>query len=426
MIRELTLKRDKLKTRMQELWDSKEKKPWSKEQRADYDKLNTEQKSLSADIKLRSEFAEDFAANLPKEDKKGRELSSYASPFNILKREIRTAYGENGIKVDSGKLDEALQERERNRSIPLKTGERPFQLETRATISTAASSAQDLVQETIYPGLIKNLYEKTWLSRVGANVIQWRGDFVMPSEDTKPTGAWKAETSEYDEASIDYKAGFTLQPKKLGFLQPFSLQSFIQDQNKQMMNSINSQLMKAWAVIVDTSFLYDDGSGQKPKGLLELTGVQELDTDGANGASLDYGKCLEAEALLLNADQDMAPSWIVNTKTITKARGTLRTNTSGASWLATKNKLADTKTVVTNILKSNLTKGSAAAKLSEAVLVIGSSCYVIHWDDPTISLDRSLGFKSDTIWAKISGYCNFGFARPAVDVVRVKNLLTDL
>ena len=79
--------------------------------------------------------------------------------------------------------------------------------------------------------------------------------------------------------------------------------------------------------------------------------------------------------------------------------------------------------VMTNIVKSDLVKGSSGATLSQAVLLVPSSVVIVQWAMPTIAIDRSIGFKNDIIWTKISGYVNIGLKRPK-DVVNYKNIIT--
>ena len=69
-------------------------------------------------------------------------------------------------------------------------------------------SGADLVEETIYPTIVPNLYAKAWGGRAGCDFIEnWRGDFVLPAEDTEPASGFIAETADYPESSIDYKVG---------------------------------------------------------------------------------------------------------------------------------------------------------------------------------------------------------------------------
>ena len=434
MLRTLIQKKENLRGLMATLWEKKERgQPWSKEEREQYDKHSAEVKKLNEDIKLRAEYTENFQASLPKEDKEFKKLEGRASIFNILKRELFEATKDSRFKVDGGPINEVVQERSKIiDSQYIKPGETPVPLnefgrglEKRATVTTASSSGADLGEETIYPSIVPNLYSKAWAGRAGCDFVEnWRGDFILPAEDTEPASGFIAETADYPESSIDYKEAISLKPLKVGALQPFSLQSFMQDETRQLQNSINSQLMKEWAKKVDDDFLNADGSpATEPKGILSITGIQDLDTgSSANGDALTFAKCIESEGKLTENNQDMSPIWLLNAKTVTHARSTLRNSVAGSLYIGSTTRLADRSFVQTNVVSSAITKGSAT-DLSQAILLIPSSVVIVQWAMPAISIDRSLGFKSDIVWTKISGYVNIGLKRPK-DVVNLKNIKT--
>ena len=430
MLRSLIQKKEKIRSQMAELWKAKESSEWTKEQRADYDKHSEAVKKLDDDIKLRSDYVETFQAELPKADKDFQSLERKASFFNLIKRELFESTNDSRFKIDSGPIKEVIAEREKN--IPdqfRKTGDIPFQLyptQKRATISTASGSGEDLKEETIYPDIVPNLYEKAWAGRIGATFIEnWRGDFILPGEKDKPASGFVAETADYSESSMDYEKAISLKPLKVGALQPFSLQSFMQDETRQLQNSINSQLMKEWAKKVDDDFLNADGNPvTEPKGLLNITGIQELEAGtGADGSNLTFAKLIECEGLFTSIDQDSPPTWLINAKTLTHARSTLRNTVAGSLYIGNNRQIADRKFVMSNVVKSNLTKGSSGATLSQAILVVPESVVVVQWAMPVVSIDRSLGFKSDTVWTKISGYVNIGLKRPK-DFINLKNIKT--
>lgn len=434
MLRTLLQKKENLRGMMSALWDKREKgQSWTKEEKESYDKHASAVKVLDQDIKLRSEFVESFQQNLPKADKDFQNLEKRASVFQILKRELFDATKDSRFKVDVGPINEVIQERAKViDSQFVKPGETPVPLnefgrgmQQRATITTSAGSAQDIKEETIYPEIVPNLYAKAWAGRAGVTFVEnWRGDFILPAEDTEPESGFIAETADYPESSIDYKQAITLRPLKVGALQPFSLQSFMQDETRQLQNSINSQLMQEWAKKVDDDFLNADGNPvTEPKGILEITGIQELDVGAGNdGDPLTFAKCIESEGKLTENNQDMPPIWLLNAKTVTHARSTLRNNVAGSLYIGTTSQFADRRFVQTNVVSDKLTKGSST-DLSGAILLIPSSVVVVQWAMPTVAIDRSIGFKNDVVWTKISGYVNVGLKRPK-DVVYLKNIKT--
>ena len=366
-----------------------------------------------------------FSAIFLKADKKFQNLEKKASFFNLIKRELFKESGDSRFKIDTGPIDEVIQERSKKIDQQfLKPGEIPFKLE-RATITAGSdTSGGDLVEDTIYPDLVENLFAKAWCGRIGCTFIEnWRGNFVLPKENAEPASGFIAETADYPESSITFDQQLNLSPLKVGALQPFSLQAFMQDETRQLQNSINSQLMKEWGKKVDDDFLNADGApATEPKGLLNYAGIQSLETAGANGGALTFPKCIEAEGLLTAENQDMPPVWLVNSKTVTHARSTLKNAVSGAQYIGTTKMFADRRFVESNVVKSDLTKGTGTG-LSQAILMVPSSFVVVQWAMPVVSLDRSLGFKNDTVWVKISGYVNCGLKREK-DFINFKSIKT--
>ena len=75
--------------------------------------------------------------------------------------------------------------------------------------------------------------------------------------------------------------------------------------------------MKEWAKKVDDDFLECGRITRttEPKGILSVTGIQTLESgSGANGDALTFAKCIEAEGLFTENNQDMQPIWIIKCK----------------------------------------------------------------------------------------------------------------
>ena len=263
MLRTLYLQKEKLRGAMAALWEKRQKgESWTPEEAKAYEKHTADARSLNDQIEKRAEFCELFQAQKTAEGRELSKLEDQASIFNLLKRQIFEATGDSRFKIDGGPQREVLAERRKKADDTLlETGGDPVPLsafgaherasqglQKRATIDTSAGNAGDLVQDTIKPEIVPNLYEKAWCGRAGCEFIEnWRGNFLIPKEDTKPASGFIAETAAYPESSIDFDDAVNLKPLKVGALQPFSLQSFMQDQTRMLQASINRQLMAEWA-----------------------------------------------------------------------------------------------------------------------------------------------------------------------------------
>ena len=59
-IRELYLKKESIRKKLEGLWTLRDTREWSKEEREQYDQHKTEADQISSDLKLRSEYIESF------------------------------------------------------------------------------------------------------------------------------------------------------------------------------------------------------------------------------------------------------------------------------------------------------------------------------------------------------------------------------
>ena len=434
-LRDLYGKKDALKKKMTALWERQSE--WSKEDRQSYNECAEQAETLAQDIKNRALFEEQFKADRARkpETRELDALNRKASVLNILLREVSRERPE--VKIDPGPIDEVSQERIKKYPQCSDLGGTPVRMsdfaikKERATITTAENSGGALVEETITGEIVPNLYEQSWTGRVGVEFIEnWRGDFLMPAEDAKPASGFVAEGADLPESSITFKNAIKLSPLRVGTTQPFTMRELLQDKTQQLENRINMALQAEWAKKVDGDFMSADGNpATEPKGILEVTGIQSKDaSDDANeGAPLTFALIKDCQTLLEDNNQTEPGTWIINAKVAGASRKILRNNVAGALYIMTMSggmeMFGDMRKVVTNLMPSNKAKGTSTADLSYAALVIPSSIVVVHWAMPTLSIDRSIGFKSDTIHAKISGLCNIGLRR-AKDVVVLKNLTT--
>ena len=428
-LRVLYEQKEGLRKKMSALWDSKEKTEWSKEQSDEYEKLQDRSRKMEKDIKARIEYEDTFRAECKPEQREMANLQKKAGLVQMIKRQLQPFFPEFK-RMDNGPIDELVQHR---RSIPLNRqsedlGGMPLEnsdLEIRAAVDTSAGSGDALVQDTIYPQIIPNLYKASWTGKIGATfIMNQKGNLEIPGQDTKPASGFIGESGSYPEASIDFKTSVSLKPLKVGCLQDVTLQLLRQDETQRVQQDIAKALMLEWAEKVDTEFMYADGNpATEPKGLLEITGIQTKDaSDDANaGSPLTFNLIKDCETLLEQNNQMMPGTWIISAKQAGVARKALKAQASGATFVLNKDGFGDMKYIISNIISDKQSKGTSGAVLSDAVLLIPESVVIVHWGAPMLSVDHSLGFKEDKVWLKVNGYCNIGLKRPK-DLVHLKNL----
>ena len=199
--------------------------------------------------------------------------------------------------------------------------ESAFKVEKKRTdITSAVNSGADLISQTVRPDMyVEGLYEDTWMTRAGVPVLSGlEGDLKIPRVDTKPGFSWIAENANFPEQDMTFD-DVTLQPKYAGAIQVFSLGIFLRAAGSSVVRFIQQELMRAFRSGLDKSFIQDDGTSNKPKGLYSIVqSTSEVTADGnadANtGGDLDYAKCLETEAKITSTNQTRPLTWLVNDK----------------------------------------------------------------------------------------------------------------
>ena len=301
-----------------------------------------------------------------------------------------------------------------------------FKVQKRATVSTADGSAGDLVEDSIFPSIVPSLYQKTWSGQIGARFIRGlRGKFVLPGVKDKPASGFVSETADFPESSIDFEKATELSPLKVGTLQPVTRQSLIQDETMLLQNTLANEMQMEFAKKVDDDFLNGDASANRPRGVLEIAGIQSLSSSStANaGAKISHSLLQDTRSLLEENNQYETPVFLINSKTAKRCRQILRAQASGAKFLLEGDMLIDIRALTTNLVKSDTAKGTSTANLSQLVCAIPQSIVVCDWYMPRIEIDFSLGFKSDQIFIKICSYLNIGLSRKK-DVVLLKDIDT--
>ena len=437
MIRTLLLEKDKIRQTMTDLWKQREGgKSWTDDQKKTYDSLSERAKALDKDIKLRAEYEKTMEDQKPIADKKFDQFEKRASIVNLLKRAVfeQTKSSELEKSFDKGAIDEIVQER--NNRYPefakpgamyLRSKDLMTPMKKRADLTTASNSGGDLIQPSLYDSIVPNLFEQSWTGRAGVKMVSgWKGKFLLPKEKDKPASAFVSEASSYPESSMTYDNALELSPLKCGTIQKVTLQELLQEEHDLLEGSILSQLLKDFAQKTDDLFLTGNGVAPNPKGVFSYTGIQskELGVDGNNGGELTFDDCKDIQTLIEETDQTLPPVWVINSKTAGYGRKKLRSSTANSRYLIESGMLADMRMIISNILKSNLQKGTSTANLSEALCFIPSSFIMVQWAEPQISMDtKGDNFEKDLVSFKVSSYLNAGVAREK-DFVRVRHIDT--
>ena len=424
-IRKLFLKKESLRKKLEDLWALRDKRDWSEAERLDYDKHKTEADKVNSDLKLRAEFIEQFKLERSKEDVDFAKSERQASLFNIIRAKIYEQTRDSAYKDDYGRVNEVLTEhKHKTRARHVKDGFTPipesaFQVaKTRTDITSATGSGEDLISQTVMPSMyVEGLYEDTWMTRAGVPVLSGlEGDLKIPRINTKPGFSWIAENANFPEQAMDFD-DVTLQPKYAGAIQIFSLGIFLRAAGSSVVRFIQQELMRSFRSGLDKSFIQDDGTNNKPKGLYSIVQstnevVANENGDANTGGDLTYAKCLETEAKITSTNQTMPLTWLINDRVRLKGLQKLKFTVSGSSqlYMPGSNMLADRPTVLTNSIQDNIKKGT------------GDTSKIVLFQPQSLVLGRWIGGIQLQVNTQGAEYWKAG--KTAVRVIDVCNLVS--
>lgn len=210
-----------------------------------------------------------------------------------------------------------------------------------------------LLVEKDLQGLLGLIQADTFLDKVGAWFMTGlKGDIVFPVQETAPVIQDLTEIEQMNDAEILFSS-MEMKPTRRGTTVPISLQTLRQT-SIEMQNTVLTAIAEALAqkmnaeAIATLLTIITSANGN----LLAL---------GTNGAVPTYNDIVALEGLVdsFNHNKGM-PKYLTNTKVRSKLKTTqIFTGTNGAPVWSPDNVLNGYPAVVSNIVPSNLTKGTA-------------------------------------------------------------------
>ena len=189
------------------------------------------------------------------------------------------------------------------------------------------------------------------------------------------------------DASFD---DVTLSPKYAGAIQVFSLGIFLRAAGNSIVRFVQEELMRSFRSGLEKSFIQDDGTSNKPKGIANIVEAGNIvnaskqpdgsAVDANTGGNPRYDEALDVEGKITSTNQMMPLLWLLNDKTRLAALQVLKFSVNGASqlFMPGSNMFADRRAIITNAVPSNITKGNKSDK-SEAYLFQPQSLVLGRW-----------------------------------------------
>lgn len=271
------------------------------------------------------------------------------------------------------------------------TGKGPFTVAgARTQLSFAAGAGKGTeLKFTEYAGFAEALRARMVLGRTQAQFVSGlQGDFALTVQTAAGSFAWGAETANAALSSLTIAQRLG-QPKVGQSATSFSRQ-FLRQSAEAVEPLVRRDLLAIHGRGVETAAYNGSGAANNPRGVLNTVGVN-LVALGANGAAPTYDMAvdMETEVAADNADAD-SMAFI----TTPRVRGKLRktqvfTGTNGAPvWTGGRDgDLIGYPAFATNLMPSNLTKGTSNGICHAGAFGDWSSLYVLEWGAAELMVD---------------------------------------
>lgn len=276
------------------------------------------------------------------------------------------------------------------------------------TVSGQTSAAGDqggVTVPTELNGLIEAVWQKSWLAPAGARRIaglQGIQEFMV--QETVPTIANLTEIEQITEGEITFSK-FSMSPARRGAAIPFSKQMMIQsslDIEALILDNLTKGLNYKLNAEAATTLLTAISSGNG--------NLLAIDT---NGGAPTYDHVVSLEALIETFEtQTDTLRYLTNSKVKAKLKRTQQFASTNGVPVFTNGRINDYPTVISNIIPSNLTKGTTSGTCSAIVFGDFSYLYVGMWGGVDIVVDNLTRAKTGEVLVTTNMFWNTKVARP--------------
>jgi HK97 family phage major capsid protein len=191
--------------------------------------------------------------------------------------------------------------------------------EVRAALSEGSQSGGGfLVPEYLSGDLIDKLRARSSVFTAGARTVILEAGLptTIASIVTDPTATWKAENAAVNVSDLTF-GSITFTPKTLAVVVVAS-RELVED-GLNLSAAITLSLTKSFAAELDRVALLGSGSGQEPKGVINISGVGSVSM-GTNGLALaSYDPFIQALGVLQTANAQDPTAVIINPRTAQEA-----------------------------------------------------------------------------------------------------------
>lgn len=356
------------------------------------------QKSTAEELKAASELVErltgelneinlaeaaDRAAAQAQTEQQDRGLNGIAKRFSFAKfiAELGEGRGLTGVEAEVAQMG---QEEAARNNIKLLGASIPTSiLNARGTLQTAGT----LEEGGLLIGTSKQYQEalrsRLVLAQAGATYVGGLTGNIELIDGAKISVQWEGENDEVADTVKQFSSR-TAKPKRCAISVPISKQLAIQS-SFDVDNIILNDFYAAHAVAVEQAAI--NGSGAtSPTGLMQTEDIKTLEL-ATNGAELSWDAMVNLETEIAAVDADTSSmAYITNAK----ARGFLKRTLKSAGvagYIWDNNEINGYRAFMSNLVPSNLVKGSSGEKCSAVLFGDWSKLWIMTWGGLDIVVD---------------------------------------
>ena len=334
-----------------------------------------------------------------------RPANPYAPPeIGLHKKEIETySFTKTIMALHSGDWSRAGLERECSDATAKLLGRAargafvPMDVMNRGLNATTDAQGGHLVGNDLRPqDFISLIRARLIVRELGATILAGLvGNVSIPGGLSGSTAYWLSENENIPAESVQTFKQVGLAPKSVGAYTDISRKLLLQS-SLDIEQYVREEIATTIAHEIDRAAINGSGSDPEPRGILNVVGIGAV-AGGTNGKAPTHQNivALESEVALDNADIGRL-AYLTNSK----VRGKLRTTFKNASYGQTpiwetdpqarpgRGMLNGYPALCSNVVPSDLSKGSAAGVCSAVIFGDWSSLLIGQWGTLDILVDR--------------------------------------
>lgn len=354
----------------------------SAEQKIKFDALKGEITALEAD-EGRAQFLADAERRAAGEPVRGTDTNFEAEcrAFSLTKAIAAQLPNSN---VDAGREREISQELARRSGRTFQGIAVPTQVFEERVVTTGlpAGGPGSNIIATDYRGdqFIDRLRNAIKVRQLGATVLSnLTGNVDIPRLKGSVTTGWVAENSALTASDAQFEK-ISLTPKHVGALAEYS-RNMLQQSSPDVESLLRRDMALMLAEAVDLAAIAGTGASNQPLGILGTAGIGSV-AIGANGGPITWASVIDLIAAVENVN-GVGSGFFTNTKVTKSARKTLKTtaDTSSNMVMTDPNTLAGYPLQASNLVPSNLTKGTSAGVCSALIFGNWSDLILGYWSE---------------------------------------------